>query len=177
MELISNFTLQLVTDVALLMPVIGTRFPVCSNPNLLTVDSVMKLDCDPKSNSAQQMCSFPLQSLILTWTVANNTHAIGDSLDEWYVACTFLCCCDRSWLLLLCSWEKSIPVKQCVMPLSTYIASMRMTIFNHVFVTQTVNAQLVILDYFSSLDNCFKVLHCDVECDSLQTSQVSLILK
>jgi len=33
------------------------------------------------------------------------------------------------------------------MPLSTYIASMRMTILNHVFVTQTVNAQLVILDY------------------------------
>ena len=69
----------------------GIWFLICSSPKLLTVDSVMKLDWDPQSSRAQQVCNFPLQSLTLIWAVANKTQVTGVSLNVWYVAWIFSC--------------------------------------------------------------------------------------
>jgi len=90
------------------MPVIGTWFLICNNPSFLTDDSVMKLDWQPLSRSAQQVWNFPLQSLTLIWAVAHSTQFTGDSLNAWYVACSFSCCYDKSWLPLLYFPERSL---------------------------------------------------------------------
>jgi hypothetical protein len=171
--------LQFVTDVALLMPAIGTWFLVCSNPKLLTDVSIMKLDWQPQYRSARQVWNFPLQSLTLIWAVANNTQVTGVSLQVWYVACTFACCSDKTELPLICSFRGYLLLWIKVWCHFSQILHPRdwQSLIVCLLLKQLMHSSLFFtILYFLSFDNCLNVLHCDTVCEPLQTSHVSLTL-
>ena len=115
------------------------------------------------------MCSFPLQSLILTWAVANSTQAIGDSFSEWYVAWTFPCGCDTVWFLLVCSCTRSLFLWSkvwCHFPHMLHPWEWQSLITCLLLKQLMHNLLFLTILYFSSLGNCLNVLHCDVGCES-----------
>lgn len=161
------------------MPVLGTWFLVCFNPNIHTDDSVMKLDWELKSRIARQVWNLPLQSLTLIWAAANNTQVNDDSLKVWYVACTFSCCVDKHELPLICSFGESLLLWMKVWCNFPQILNPRdwQSFIICLLLKQLMHSLLFFtILYFSSFDNCLNVLHYDTLCEPLQTSHVSLTL-